>query len=222
MAWTVAAARYSKRIDHVVVTTDDDEMERVAREYGADEIIRRPDWPDADEAAGNRPLLHATNLLAQEYGTNWTHVTLFATSPQRLPGDIDRAVGHFHRTGVENVVGVSRKRETFIYRDRGRYVESVIRDKFQQHFELTSGLVNVATAAYYRWIQSWILNDTDAALNAEMKDENTHDHFGFIETQPWQVPETDSPEEFELCELIMEHYVLKGRGIEIYEEYYDG
>jgi len=221
MAWSVVAARWSKLIDHVVVSTDDDEMEEVARKYGADEIIRRPDWPDADEAAGNRPLLHAVNELAGKYGTSWTMVTMFATSPQRLPGDLDGGIQHMRKNGLQNVVGMSRKRETFIYEDKELYAQSVIRDKYQQHFELTSGLVNVITAGYYRWLQTIVTDDSDKSLNDDFRNTTKQEQFGYVETRPWQIPETDTQEEFELCELIMEHYVLKGRGIEIYEEYYN-
>ena len=219
MAWTIRAALNSKTLDEVYVSTDDDEMERVAYDYGIKigNVIRRPYWPDADSAAGNRPYLHAVETLTPIHG-DFTMVQMFATSPQRKPDDIDRAVLHQRNTGAQ-VSAFHRKRETFIYRDKGGIVaEAVIADKFKQHFELASGIVSVTNSRWYTWFQSKLPGDTDAELNELMRNtrEMPNNQSYYIEVEAWQVPETDSPEEFELCELIMERYILQGKGIDIY------
>jgi len=206
MCWTIEAALDSTFVDEVYVTTDDDEIESIAREYPAVHIIRRPDWPDADQAAANRPLLHAID----EIGGEFRIVTLFATSPQRKPDDIDRAIALHKITGAQ-VSAMHRKRETFIYRDKGLGVaEAILTDKFKNHFELASGLVSVQNSNWYRWFVPQIGTDLDADINRmsiDARDMPTNQIY-YIEVEAWQVPETDSPEEFELCELIMERYIL--------------
>ncbi len=42
IAWTIAAARQSGVFDHVVVTTDDEEIATIAEEHGAEAPFRRP------------------------------------------------------------------------------------------------------------------------------------------------------------------------------------
>ena len=54
MAWSIIQAKASHSLDWVYLSTDDDEIAEVGEAYGA-EIIRRPDWPDADTASGGRP-----------------------------------------------------------------------------------------------------------------------------------------------------------------------
>ena len=208
MCWTIEAALESTLINEVYVTTDDDEIEEFARLYPV-KIIRRPDWPDADQAAANRPLLHALEQIHGEFRM----VTLFATSPQRKPGDIDRAIAHHKNTGGQ-VAAMHRKRETFIYRDKGLGVaEAILADKYQQHFELASGLVSVQNSNWYRWFVPQLGTDLDADINRMIIDarDMPNNQLYYIEVEAWQVPETDSPEEFELCELIMQRYILNGK-----------
>ena len=49
IAWTIEAAKESKIIDRYVVSTEDDEIAAVSREYGA-EVIERPPELATDEA----------------------------------------------------------------------------------------------------------------------------------------------------------------------------
>ncbi|KKK95867.1 hypothetical protein LCGC14_2668480, partial [marine sediment metagenome] len=35
----------------------------------------------------------------------------------------------------------------------------------------------------------------------------------------WQQFDIDEPDHFDLCEVIMEHYLLKGRGMNVYHDY---
>ena len=41
----------------------------------------------------------------------------------------------------------------------------------------------------------------------------------YIDVELWQHHEVDTREEFEFTELLMEHYILRGRGPEVYYEY---
>jgi hypothetical protein len=221
VAWTIRAALNSETVDEVYLSTDDDEIHDIALSYGIERghVIRRPDWPDANEAAANRPLLHAVGELEPEWGLNYAMVTLLPTSPQRKPDDIDRGVRHWFDTGGQ-VSGLHRKRETFIYRDKmGVVAQAIITDKYKRHLESATGVVTIAHPSWYRWFQSKLPSDKDADLNRLMEtpDDLPSNQTYYIEVEAWQVPEPDSEEEFGLCELIMEHYVLKGKGIEVYD-----
>lgn len=92
IAHTILQAKESARVDRVVVTTDDLEIDQVARRYGA-EVIERPRELADDEASSESALLHAIEFLEREDAyTPDLVVFLQCTSPLRTPADIDGAI----------------------------------------------------------------------------------------------------------------------------------
>ncbi len=89
---TIAAALCAQTIDEVFVSTDDDEIARVASRFGA-VIIRRPEYLAGHTASSESALLHALDVL-QASGVSPTHlVMLQCTSPFTTGADIDRVTG---------------------------------------------------------------------------------------------------------------------------------
>jgi len=62
IAHTILAARQSRHVGRVVVSTDDDEISEVAVRYGA-EVVRRPPELATDQASSESALLHALDVL---------------------------------------------------------------------------------------------------------------------------------------------------------------
>ncbi|MEQ1787609.1 MAG: acylneuraminate cytidylyltransferase family protein [Acidimicrobiales bacterium] len=92
LAYTIAAARASERVSHLVVSTDDPEIAEVARAHGA-EVVHRPAELATDEAPTAPVILHALELVEQATGLVYDFVlTLQPTTPFRRGTDIDAAV----------------------------------------------------------------------------------------------------------------------------------
>lgn len=222
VAWTLIQSKCSHLIDDVYLSTDDDEIEAIGHEYGV-KVIRRPDWPDADQVAANRPLLHAVEHISDKLGhDDWDMVTMFPTSPIRFPYDMDNAIAH-HRRTRGNLAGMVRNRETFIYRDiMGLECRAVITDKFKRYFTLASGVISIQPASWYKWFAPRLGTDLDDVLNEQSRnpDECFNQTVYYWEFKPYQAWETDVIDEFRMCELAFEYFVLKGRGAEIYQNYY--
>ena len=89
IAWAIEAALKSKLIDRYVVSTEDEEIARVAREYGA-EVLLRPAELATDEASTLSVLKHAVKKIPCD-----AIVVLQATSPIRRPGLIDECIKEF-------------------------------------------------------------------------------------------------------------------------------
>lgn len=89
IAWSIEAAAQSKILDRVVVSTDDTEIAKVARNFGADVPFLRPAELATDASAIVDTVLHAADCLAETYRYV---VLLQATSPLRLGQDIDGAL----------------------------------------------------------------------------------------------------------------------------------
>jgi YrbI family 3-deoxy-D-manno-octulosonate 8-phosphate phosphatase len=92
LARAIESARAAALIDRVVVSTDDDEIAAVAREWGA-EVVDRPAELSGDTASSESALVHALDVLAHAGVTTRVLVFLQATSPFLDPDDLDDAIG---------------------------------------------------------------------------------------------------------------------------------
>lgn len=91
IARAIQSARAASLIDRVVVSTDDDEIAAVAREWGAD-VVARPADLAGDTASSESALVHTIDVLAERGVLVDVLVFMQATSPFIDPTDLDRAV----------------------------------------------------------------------------------------------------------------------------------
>ena len=104
VAWTLEAARGSRLIDHLVVSTDDPAVAAIAAEMGWPPTFMRPDHLSGASASVIDAIEHA---LTQTGGA-WDYVVLLQpTSPLRTSDDIDRAIRLCDESGAPSVIGVS-------------------------------------------------------------------------------------------------------------------
>lgn len=107
IAWSIAAGLNAARVDHVAVSTDDDEIADVAAACGV-EVIRRP-AALADDGAPMLPVVrHAVETLAAAGRRFETLTLLQPTCPFRTAADIDGSVDRLARGDVDGVIGVYR------------------------------------------------------------------------------------------------------------------
>lgn len=106
LAWTVEAARTARHLDRVVLSTDDDELAAIGREYGADVPFARPAELASDTAATVDVVLHALRTL-QAQGEHYDYVVILQpTSPLRTAQDIDGALELAQEKQADAVIGV--------------------------------------------------------------------------------------------------------------------
>lgn len=101
LAWTLEAARASKMLGRVVVSTDSEEIAALARELGA-EVLGRPPELAGDET----PMLDVVRHAVRELGAPDVLVLLQPTSPLRRSEHVDAAVRVLLETGADMVVSV--------------------------------------------------------------------------------------------------------------------
>jgi CMP-N,N'-diacetyllegionaminic acid synthase len=94
IAWTIEAARASRTIDRVVVSTDDARLALLSSSCGADVPFLRPKELAGDDTPTMPVVMHAIEQLA------WTDiiVLLQPTSPLRVADDIDACVEMFAKS----------------------------------------------------------------------------------------------------------------------------
>jgi CMP-N-acetylneuraminic acid synthetase len=107
VAHTIARARASGHIGRVVVSTDDEAIARVAREHGA-EVVMRPAELSGDTASSEAALLHVLEHLRQAEGyVPRLTVFLQCTSPLAAVEDIDGTIDALERDGADSALAVA-------------------------------------------------------------------------------------------------------------------
>ena len=89
IAWTIQEAKKSKYIDRLILSSEDEEIIRIAKEWGCEVPFVRPAELAKDDTPGIEPVLHAMKALDEKYDYV---VLLQPTSPLRLVDDIDRCI----------------------------------------------------------------------------------------------------------------------------------
>jgi CMP-N-acetylneuraminic acid synthetase len=97
IVWSIEAAKESKLIDAVAVSTDDEEIADVARKYGA-EVIARPKELATDDATTLAVMQHALRVKPAD-----VLVLLQPTSPIRDRGLIDECIQRFRSTNADSL-----------------------------------------------------------------------------------------------------------------------
>lgn len=93
IAHTIMQAKKSGLFNYVAVSSDSEEILSVAKAWGVDVLIKRPDELATDQAAKLPVIRHALKAVEQQTGQKFhTHVDLDATSPLRNIADIKGAV----------------------------------------------------------------------------------------------------------------------------------
>lgn len=103
LAWTIEAARASKTVDRVIVSTDDARLALLASGCGAEVPFLRPKALARDDTPTMPVVFHA---LAAHPDAEYV-VLLQPTSPLRLPEDIDACVDLCRRHAGHAVVSVT-------------------------------------------------------------------------------------------------------------------
>lgn len=103
IAWTIDAARASRAIDRLVLSTDDVAIANVARAHGCDVPFMRPPELATDTASSMDVVMHALDAIP---GFDIV-VLLQPTSPLRTAADIDDACNAFSTSGAPACVTVS-------------------------------------------------------------------------------------------------------------------
>lgn len=105
IAYTIEAAKLSKYIDRVIVSTDDQNIADIALEYGAEVPFLRPEFLASDTAQAVDNYIYTIERLSKEWGISIEEfVVLQPTSPLRIAEDIDGAIELFLKNKADSVI----------------------------------------------------------------------------------------------------------------------
>lgn len=103
----IGTAQLAKTVDRIVVSTDDNEIAKVSRKFGAEVVMRPTDLSD-DKASSESALIHVLDVL--EKNENYKPdliIFLQCTSPLTLPEDIDGTVRTLIDSNADSALAVT-------------------------------------------------------------------------------------------------------------------
>ncbi len=108
IAWVIAAAREAKRLDRVVVSTEDEEIAETARRWGAEVPFVRPPELATDTVSLIPVVQHALTTMDGLGFRADAVLSLQATSPGLQGADVDAAVAKLDESGADSVATILR------------------------------------------------------------------------------------------------------------------
>jgi CMP-N-acetylneuraminic acid synthetase len=105
--YTIKAGSDSKMLTHCVVSTESDEIERVAKACGGDVPFKRPKDLSSDNAVSMPVMKHAIRFMEKKQKCKYDIVVMLQpTTPLRLAEDIDNSLIMLEETKADAVISV--------------------------------------------------------------------------------------------------------------------
>ena len=200
---TIATLHESDLFDRIVVSTDDDDIAAVATDSGAEVPFRRPD-DLADDHTGTRPvIMHAIAVLEDQEGRQLGPVcSVYPAAVFVRPEDLRAGLGLLVRASVDFVVSAAAFPSP-IQRALRQRSDGMAEMFWPEHRETRSQDLEEAfhDAGQFYWGQrsAWLCGTSSLSGNSRL-----------YVLPRWQVHDIDTPEDWELAELMWE--TLERRG----------
>ncbi|MFB6345528.1 MAG: cytidylyltransferase domain-containing protein [bacterium] len=194
IAWTIEQAAEAVHLDRSIVSTEDDEIANVAREYGGEVPFTRPRRLAKDDVPSTKPIVHALDQLEESF--DWV-VKLHPTTPLRTADDIDQFLEFFEEHDAPACVSVTEP-ETSPYwmfeMGTGNVLEPLFEDEFEiqrQDLDQIYAVNGAMYAADVGWLRENRTFYSDATVGFEMDREHSLD--------------IDDCFDLKVCDLILRH-----------------
>ncbi len=108
IGWSIKIAKKIERVSRVIVSTDSEEIAKIALEYGAEVPFMRPIDLALDDSPEWLVWRHAINCLESQQGEKIDSlIVLPVTAPLRSTGDVNNCIDLFEKGEVDSVITVS-------------------------------------------------------------------------------------------------------------------
>ncbi len=142
--WTLEAAKKSKLLNHVLVSTDSKKIIHISKKLKLDAPFTRPKKLSTGKAKIGSVVFHALNWMKKERGKKFDYIMLLqATSPYRTNKHIDNAIKYYfkmHKSETDSLVSVSEApiKTGWIMQKKGIFLNFVFKKKAHFRQRLTN------------------------------------------------------------------------------------
>ena len=194
IAWSIEAAKTSGLFEHIIVSTDDAEIAKVAKQWGAEVPFMRPAELSNDYAGTTGVIAHATQW-ASDQGWSVTAVCcIYATAPLIQVDDLKRGLEALE-SGIWTYAFTVTDFAATIFRSFKQSADGGIEMFFPEHFSTRSQDLPIALhdAGQFCWGQP----------SAWIEGRRIFDLHSFPVVIPrWRVQDIDTPDDWVRAERI--------------------
>ena len=193
IAYSIDAAKGS-RVSRIVVSTDDEEIASVARQYGAEVPVLRPADMASDKAPVMDAIFHMLDHLRDTEKYEPTHVLLLqTTSPLREASDITSAIELLQKRDADAVISMTRTENGLFTKNADDVVETLYDGyKAGSNRQVLTPTYKLDGCMIYL-IKTDVLRKTRSFLGGKV--------VGY-EIERWRSLDLDEPQDFVLGELV--------------------
>ena len=160
IAYSIEAANASKYVDRVILSSEDERIIKVAKEWGAKVPFVRPQELAQDHTRSIDVVTHALQTLEDNYDAV---ILLQPTSPLRTTKDIDNAIEDFYAKEATSIIGVCEMEHSPIWAntlDESMSMEGFLDDKY-------NNARSQDLPIYYRINGAFYMSKTQSVLENE-------------------------------------------------------
>jgi CMP-N,N'-diacetyllegionaminic acid synthase len=188
ISYSINQAKTSKFITDIVVSSDSDEILKIAEYYGAIGI-KRPQELSTDESTSESAILHVIENIGKTYDLI---VFLQATSPLRTSEDIDNCINTLITNNFDSVFSSNLLEDMLIWRQKNNNLESYNYDYKNRKRRQDSEKQFVENGSIYVFKTSDFIKNNNRLFGK----------IGLCLIENWKMFEIDNLEDLEFCEMI--------------------
>lgn len=200
LAWSIEQARNAELVTEVFVSSDDNEILRIAGEHGAS-CIERPQEHATDQAGLEGVFEHALEVIeGKQNRAVDMMICLQPTSPLRRENDIDNAIKHFDAEQADSLFSACKLADACIWKHAAGQWESITYDYQNRGRRQDRDPLYLENGSIYIF---------KPAVLAEHKN-RLGGKIAIYEMPFWASFEIDDKDELLLCEFNMKKHILMG------------
>ena len=206
LAYSIVAARLSKKIGRVVVSTDSEYYAEIAREYGAETPFMRPEELSVDSSADYEWVKHALDWIEDNDGYQPEYlIHLRPTTPLREVSYIDAAIESMVKCDSDTATALRSVHEMSQTAYKALEMEGGIlkcicsgsfdidsanrpRQRFKKTYD-ANGYVDIYRSSYIKKNKKLLGNRVLAYITPQVYEVDTVEDFDYLEYQIAKYPE---------------------------------
>ena len=198
IAFSIQQALESNLFDKIVVSTDSDEIRKIAKKYGAESWFSRPAELSQDDSPKIPVIKHVLEESEKKFNYEFGHIIdLDITAPLRNVEDIRQAYKIFLKHGFDNLITGARSRKNPYFN-----MIEITNGKVELSKQLKDIPVNRQqspqvydmNASIYIWTRDFLLKENSLFSG----------RLGFYEMPEDRSIDIDSPLEWEIVKMLLE------------------
>ncbi len=197
IAWTIEQCIKAKDVNDVWVSSDDDDILDVAKQYGA-KTIKRPQDISGDTATSESTWLHAIDVLQQKNIPLDVILAPQVTSPLRETKDINNAIFKFVEGNYDSMFSASTTDDLFFWEESDTGIDSVNYDYKNRKRRQDIKEQIIENGSFYLF-KPEIIKKYNNRLGGKI---------GHSKMEFWKMFEIDDLEDVKICSALIKEFLL--------------